>query len=123
MTKVKAFALLSIAVCLTAVGIVEVWAKSPTDKPNFTIRQAPKDVVLYTIYRGPYEKIGPANGNLYALAGQKGIIPRGSAYHVYLNNPRRVSSEHWLTEIRIPVGQEALNLTTPAPQRTERREL
>ena len=100
-----------ISVLLIAIGIVEIRAKSPTDKPNFTIRQAPKEVVLYTIYRGPYQKVGPAIGKLYALAGQKGITPRGSAYHVYLNNPKRVSSEHLLTEIRIPVGKDALKFS------------
>ena len=92
-------------------AVVNVLAESSTDKPGFTIRQAPKEVVLYTICRGPYEKVGPSIGKLYALAGQKGIIPRGSAYYVYLNNPQRVSSQHYLTEIRIPVGQDALKLT------------
>ncbi len=110
MSKVRVFSLLLIAVLLIAIGIVEVRGKSSTDKPTVTIRQAPKEVVLYTIYRGPYQKVGPAIGKLYALAGQKGIIPRGSAYHVYLNNPQRVSAEHCLTEIRIPVGKDALKL-------------
>jgi len=46
---------------------------------------------------------------LYALAGKNQIRPRGNCYYVYLNNPNHVSSEHWLTEVRIPVGKDALN--------------
>ena len=40
--------------------------------------------------------------------GQKGIFPRGRLSCVYLNNPGYVSSEHLLTEIRIPVSEDAL---------------
>ncbi len=112
MSRVKTLLLLFIAFGLTCILIMNVLAESPPpDKPDVTIRKAPKEVVLYTIHRGPYDKVGPAIGNLFALAGQKGIIPRGAPYHVYLNNPQRVSSQHYLTEIRIPVGQEALKLT------------
>ena len=38
-------------------------------------------------------------GNMYTLAGKRGINPRGSAYYVYLNNPnqRRYLSSTVLT--------------------------
>ena len=123
MSRVRIFLWLSLAFALTGVVVMRVRAESPADKPGFVIRQAKKELVLYTIYRGPYQKVGPAIGKLYALAGQKGIMPRGPAYHVYLNNPQRVSSEHWLTEIRIPVGEEALKLAGSLGEMTDIKSL
>jgi len=75
-----------------------------------TIRNVPEQVVLYTLHRGPYDAVGPPIGKLFGLAGQKGVMPRGSISFVYLNNPELVAQEHWLTEIRIPVGEDALKL-------------
>ena len=123
MSRVKIFSLVLMVVCLMAVGIVKVLAKSPTGKSSFVIRKVKEQVVLYTIHRGSYDKVGPVIGRLYGLAGKKGIIPRGSAYHVYLNNPRRVSSEHWLTEIRIPVGKEALKFAGSLGEMTDIKNL
>jgi len=74
------------------------------------IRTVAAQTVLYTIVRGHYQKTGQAVGGLYALAGQKNLRPMGQPTYIYLNNPNRVSSEHWLTEIRIPVGDDALKL-------------
>jgi effector-binding domain-containing protein len=91
-----------------AISAVEIAAESTTGQPVFTIRKVEKQVVLYTIHRGSYDKVGMAIGKLFALAGQKGITPRGQVSYVYLNNPQYVSSEHWLTEIQIPVGEDAL---------------
>jgi hypothetical protein len=48
---------------------------------------------------------------LYGLAGVNGLTPTGPAMSVHLNNPKKVTSEHWLTEIRIPVDDTALELT------------
>jgi effector-binding domain-containing protein len=107
MSKVKMWFLVA---ALMAVSVVEIIAETTADKPTFTIRKVEKQVVLYTIHRGGYDKVGPAISKLFALAGQKGIIPRGQVSYVYLNNPQYISSEHWLTEIRIPVGEEALKL-------------
>ncbi len=124
MSKVKILSLLLISVvCLMAVGIVEVWAKSPADKSGFVIRKAKEEVVLYTIHRGSYNKVGPVIGKLYGLAGKTGIRPRGSAYHVYLNNPQRVSKEHLLTEIRIPVSKEALKFSGSLGKMTDIKKL
>lgn len=108
MSKLRVWLLLLLAMALMVISVVEITAESTTDQPAFTIRKTEKQVVLYTIHRGGYDKIGPTIGKLFALAGQKGITPRGQVLHVYLNNPQYVSSEHWLTEIRIPVGEEAL---------------
>lgn len=108
MSKVRVWLVLSLAICLMFVSAVRIFAESPADKPGISIRKVDEQVVLYTIHRGSYDKIGSAIGNLFALAGKKGIAPRGSIYYVYLNNPNRVSSQHWLTEVRISVSKEAL---------------
>ena len=42
---------------------------------------------------------------------------------MYLNNPQHVSSEHWLTEIRIPVIEEALKLAGTLGEMTDVKKL
>ena len=66
-------------------------------------------VVLYTIFRGPYEQVGEPIGKLFALAGQKGIQPAGPVTLAYLNSPWEAGPEHSLTEIRIPVSEAAMD--------------
>jgi len=92
----------------TATVTVSVGAGQSSDRSGVTIRMVKPQTVLYTIYRGSYEDVGQTIGSLYALAVQKKIWPSGSIHFAYLNNPQHVSSEHWLTEIRIPVKEEAL---------------
>jgi len=119
MRKVKVLLLLSLAMVAMVASVVAVSVKSAEDKPAFVIRKVEEQVVLYTIYRGNYDKTGAAIGKLFALAGQKGIIPRGPVLCAYLNNPEYVSSAHWLTEIRIPVGKDALKLAGTLGEMTD----
>jgi len=128
MCKSKLYLLLLLVVGLLIVGLVEIYAQPAPDKniprpapakPSFAIKNVEPQVVLYTLYRGSYDKVGPAIGKLFALAGQKQIIPRGPVSLVYLNNPMWVSSEHWLTEIRIPVGEEALKFAGTLGEMTD----
>ena len=119
MSKVKKMSLLMLAAGLTLAGAAELSKKQPPDKPAFSIRRLDQQTVLYTIHRGSYNKIGDAVGRLFALAGQKGIRPRGPVSYAYLNNPNLVSSNHWLTEIRIPVGKEALKLAGTLGEMTD----
>jgi len=98
---------------LMAVLLVAVLAASAaTQAPagGVSLRETKEQVVLYTIYRGPYEGVGAKIGSLFQLAMPKGIMPAGPISFVYLNNPELVSKEHYLTEIRIPVGEDALKL-------------
>ena len=106
MTKKRILFMLLAVICLMAVSVVGISA----EKNSISVRRIEQQVVLYTINRGSYAQTGSAIGKLYALAGRNRITPRGSAYYVYLNNPNQVSSEHWLTEVRIPVGKDALKL-------------
>jgi effector-binding domain-containing protein len=105
------------------VSAADILAKVCSEVPGFAVRKIDEQVVLYTIYRGGYDKAGIAVGKLFALAGEKGIIPRGPVSYAYLNNPRLVSSEHWLTEIRIPVGKEALKLAGTLGEMTDVKRL
>lgn len=98
--------------CLLA-GIVIVVAAAASvvtgaDKSEVSVREVPAQVVLYTLHRGPYETVGQTIGGLFGQAMQNGMFPRGAMTLVYLNNPGLVSPEHYLTEIRIPVGEAAL---------------
>lgn len=99
-------ALLTVAV----MAVAYVSAQPGEGQLQCSVRDVPEQVVLYTLHRGPYGAVGPPIGKLFGLAGQKGITPRGSISFVYLNNPELVSQEHWLTEIRMPVGEDALKL-------------
>jgi effector-binding domain-containing protein len=100
-----------LAMLAVAVATDEQTASGPdSGQAEITVRTLPAQTVLYTIVRGPYQKTSQAVGGLYALAGQKGLRPMGPPTYTYLNNPNRISGEHWLTEIRTPIGDDALKL-------------
>ena len=120
----KKVLLLVLAVVIIVAAGVGISAKVSQDQDKFTVRQVKEQVVLYTIYRGNYDKVGPAIGKLFALAGQKGLMPpKGPVSFAYLNNPQMVSSEHWLTEIRIPVSEEALGQAGKLGEMTDVKKL
>jgi effector-binding domain-containing protein len=102
---------------------VEIYAEQEDAKSEITIRKIEPQVVIYTIYRGEYQKIGQPIGNLYSLAMKKQIWPKGSVSLVYLNSPQYVSGEHCLVEIRIPVGKEALKKAGTFGEMTDIKEL
>ena len=122
MSRSKVWLLLAVLVS-TATVTVSIWAGQSADKSGVTIRQVKPQTVLYTVYRGDYEKVGQAIGNLYALAVKNKIWPSGAVHFAYLNNPECVSSEHWLTEIRIPVREEALKLAGTLGEMTDIKKL
>jgi effector-binding domain-containing protein len=122
MSKVRIWSLLLAAVLMVIV-VAGISAKQTTDKPEIKIRQLEPQTVLYTIYRGGYDKMSKAIGGLYALAGQRGIHPQGQMSCVYLNNPGYISAEHCLTEIRIPVAKEALKYAGTLGEMTDIKEL
>lgn len=122
MNRIKILVLL-LAGALTAVCAIGISAELTTPKSDFSIEKVKPEAVLYTICRGRYDKIGSTIGKLYALGGKNGIMPRGSVYYVYLNNPSQVSSEHWLTEIRIPVSKEFLEKAGMLGEMTDVKQL
>ena len=114
--RIKAKGIYMKKVILSAV--LMVWVVSPVllaadanvpAKPLVTVETIPDQVVLYTIYRGDYAQAGAEIGKLYTLAGTKGIKPVGPLAFVYLNNPKTIGKNHWLTEIRIPVDVNAMS--------------
>lgn len=124
MNRTKIWLMTLAVTCLVVVGTVKISAKSAVEKNSgVSIRKIEEEIVLYTIHRGSYNKIGLAIGELYALAGKKGISPRGSVYYVYLNNPHQVSNEHWLTEVRIPVSKDALKAAGTLGKMTDIKKL
>jgi effector-binding domain-containing protein len=110
-------------ILIVAMSVAQTGADPNSKGTEVTAREIPAQIVLYTIVRGPYQKTGQAVGRLYALAGEKGIRPMGPPTYTYLNNPERVSSEHWLTEIRIPVSDDALKLAGTLGEMTDVKQL
>ena len=110
MSKERIWCLSLLAMVVMVGSVVEISAKPAPGEPAFSVRKVEEQVVLYGLYRGSYDKVGRAIGKLFALAGQKGMAPCGPVSFVYLSNTDLVSSEHWLTEIRVPVEKEALQL-------------
>lgn len=111
MKKLRKLLLLPLGVVILVACVIELSAKpASVDKPEVAVRTIESQVVLYTIHRGSYEQIGMVIGQLFAKAAEHGIAPLGPVTFAYLNNPTKVSSEHWLTEIRIPVAQDAMKL-------------
>lgn len=119
MKKVKLIIVLLVTAVITILCLAEDSKKNIGSKPEFTIRKVNEQIVLYTIYRGPYEEIGKSVGKLFALAGQKGIVPKGPVQYAYLNNPQYIPKEHWLTEIRIPVDKNVLKLSGSLGEMTD----
>ncbi|MEN6385007.1 MAG: GyrI-like domain-containing protein [Phycisphaerales bacterium] len=97
--------------CVSMLNAFSFAAQEPNSF-SISIGKMESQTVLYTIYRGPYEKVGQSIGNLYALAGKNRIAPQGNFRFVYLNNPHLFSlnGQHCLVEIQIPVSPDALKL-------------
>lgn len=102
-----------VGVCLAALVVLAAASfgrARSQEQAEVSLREVGPEVVLYTLHRGPYQGVGPAIGKLFALVGQKGLMPAGNITFVYLNSPELISDEHYLTEIRVPVGEKALQM-------------
>ena len=123
MRKLTKVLLLLAVLVLIVIAAAEIYAGQTDAKSEISIRKIESQVVLYTIYRGEYQKIGQSLGNLYGLSMKNQIWPKGSISLVYLNNPQYVSGEHCLVEIRIPVGKEALKKAGTLGEMTDVKEV
>jgi len=123
MNKSKVWLMWLAALTSIAVVTVALRAEQATGKSEIVIRQVKPQTVLYTIYRGDYDRVGQAIGSLYAQAVKNKIWPSGALQFAYLNNPDHVSKEHWLTEIRIPVKEDALKLAGTLGEMTDVKKL
>ena len=121
MAKAKPLLLLVVCVALLAAGAVKISVEPAPKEAALTIRNLDEQIVLYTIYRGSYDKIGPAIGKLFALAGQKAIRPAAiyqklyrwiaaqgyvvtdAASEIFLTNATTGDYAKMKTEILVPV--------------------
>lgn len=62
----------------------------------------PAGLIVFCIYRGPYDGIGPVYEEMAEWISKNGLIPSGSAYECYYNGPE-FPPEELLTKIVMPV--------------------
>jgi effector-binding domain-containing protein len=93
--------------------------ESTAAAPECSLRKLEAQVVLYTIYRGPYDKVGQAIGDLISLGSDNGLYPMGPVSMSYLNSPHYTTPQHYLTEIRVPVADDALKLAGTLGEMTD----
>lgn len=93
---------------LALAGMAVVHAMVPAGEPAVALREEAGQVVVYTIHRGPYEQVGGPIGQLFMKVMQNGMMPQGAITLAYLNNPEITEPAHLLTEVRVPVGEGAL---------------
>lgn len=100
----------TVLVLVIFAGLFYVCYAGSENKVEVTVEKLPSKVVVYTIYRGSYDKAFTKIGGLYGIAGKNNIMDRGSMSYVYLNCDSYISSEHLLTEIQVPVKEGGLKL-------------
>ncbi len=102
---------------LAAVALVIAVSAQEQPEAQVEVREEPEQVVLYSLHKGPYGTMGEAIQPLFATAFGQGLAPQMQLSLVYLNNPALVAEAHYLTEIRLPVGEAALAKegTLPGP--------
>jgi effector-binding domain-containing protein len=123
MDKMKRCFLAAVGIGVIFMCLAACAAKEEGATKEIKIKKYKKQVVIYTIFRGDYKKIGPVMQKLYFLASNKGMNILGTPTYVYLNNPNQISSKHWLTEIRLEVNKEALEQAGTLGQMTDVKEV
>ena len=93
-----------------AAAVALVIAVSAQDQPEalMEVREMPEQVVVYSLHKGPYEKMGDAIGPMFMAGFQQGLAPQMKVGMAYLNSPDLVEPAHLLTEVRLQVGEAAL---------------
>jgi len=122
MNRKNTYFISSLIVMVTIITI-PIIANTAAEPFAVTLKTIPSQTVIYTLHRGHYDKLGESIGMLYALTQTKGQHPIGPVWSVHLNNSDNIDSKHWLTEIRIPVKEVALNLTGTLGDMTDVKKL
>lgn len=73
------------------------------------VQHLPGVTVASLIHRGAYSKIEPSYFRLLEWMHESGLQRAGRFMEVYLNSPVDTPEDELLTQIMIPVGQEAAN--------------
>lgn len=67
------------------------------------IKNLPAQNVLYTVYKGPYGKVGLVYEVLMNKLVEDGYQMAGAPIEIYFNSPMEVSEDELLTEVQFPV--------------------
>jgi hypothetical protein len=96
---------------MTAVAVM-AWGAAPAlgqSEGRLTTRTMEAQVVIYTIHRGSHDSLRESVDRVLALARERGIRVRGAVTFEFLAYSDLIGNEHYLTEVRAPVGLEALD--------------
>lgn len=63
----------------------------------------PEMKAAYTIYKGPYQEMGPSYNEVMKWVEEKKLNPDGTFIEAYYNSPDDVSEDDLITEIIIPL--------------------
>ncbi len=84
-----------VAVCMPV-------APGATATPPVAVEEIPGGVVVSTVHRGPYSRLGDAYGALQGWMVANGKKPGGPCREVYLADPENLPPDELLTEIDWP---------------------
>lgn len=79
-------------------------AEAEPDASGVGIKRVAPNLVAAAMYRGPYEKIGPAYGEIAAWIPAHGYHVNGPPEEIYFSEPS-TPPEDTLTEIEFPVAR------------------
>ncbi|MEJ2648221.1 MAG: hypothetical protein P8016_07430 [Sedimentisphaerales bacterium] len=120
--KKKIIVLILSLIILTEVACIAglcVCKGGDQNRSDVTLRNVPRQTVLYTIYRGDYFEVSYAINKLYALAHEKGISLLGPVSTCRLTSPLSEEANHSLIEIQIPVEENAIEQAGPLGDMTD----
>lgn len=78
-------------------------APSGPDEGGLGVKRVEAREVASTVYKGPYEGLGPVYGDVVTWIMGNGYEIAGAPEEVYLSDPHETPPEELLTEIRFPV--------------------
>ncbi|MHC5033884.1 MAG: hypothetical protein ACYTFZ_02455 [Planctomycetota bacterium] len=96
---------------MTAVAVM-AWGAVPAlgqSEGPLTTRTMEAQVVIYTLHRGGHDSLRESVDRVLALARERGLRVTGPVTFEFLAYSDLISGEHFLTEVRAPVGLEALD--------------
>jgi AraC family transcriptional regulator len=79
------------------------FAGEAKEEGRVKIKTVPEQLVLSTIYKGPYSECGMAIGAVAQYAYQKDYEIIGSPMETYLSDPNETPESELVTEISFPV--------------------
>jgi effector-binding domain-containing protein len=78
-------------------------AEAAVDETGCGVKRTESRDEARTLYRGPYDLIGPTYEELTAWIAENGYSISGPPAEVYLSDPAETSPKDYLTEVRFPV--------------------